>query len=54
MTELNQLDLISSRIEEALQAAEGQRGSLLHHLLEMATQEVCQQLRAAEILERAA
>src|SRR5262245_3243992 len=40
MTELEQLGLISSHIEEALQAAE--QGSLLHRLLEMATQEVCE------------
>jgi hypothetical protein len=38
---------LSSQIEDALQEANYHRGSLLHHLLEMATEEMRLQLREA-------
>ncbi len=45
MSNQDRLRRLSSHLEEALQEAECQHGSVLHTLLEMATEEVCQQLR---------
>lgn len=45
MSDQDRLRRLSSHLEEALQEAESQHGSVLHFLLEMATEEVCRQLR---------
>ena len=45
MSNQDRLRRLSSHLEEALQEAECLNGGVLHTLLEMATEEVCQQLR---------
>lgn len=42
-----QLHQISASVEETLQIASDEPGSLLHHLLEMASLEVCRRMKAA-------
>jgi hypothetical protein len=44
----DQLRRISSQLEEAMQEADGVHGTVLYSLLEMATEEVCRQLRRAD------
>jgi hypothetical protein len=54
MPDQDHLRRLSSHLEEALQEASSQQCSVLHQLLEMATQEVCGLLLQASSQRKAA